>query len=795
MKRVNSLLSFLLILALIYYSFSSLMPKEAAPASIDKTLFSAERALVPLKEITKAPHYLGTEEHTRVRNYLVEELRKLGLQPEVQEGFVLNTKWKSLDKSKNILAKITGSQSGKSLLIFSHYDSAPVPSFGASDAGSGVVTILESLRAYLASGEQPKNDIIILFTDAEELGLDGARLFVNQHPWAKNVGLALNFEARGSGGPGNMIVETNGGNKNLINAFIEANPDYPVASSLMYSIYKKLPNDTDSTVFREDGNIDGFFFAFIDDHFDYHTANDNFENLDRNTLQHQGENLLPLLHYFANADLSQLSSNEDYVYINFPVIKMISYPFSWVKPMFFIALLLFVVLLFLGIKKNKLKAKEIGKGFGIFTSSLLINGLIGFFGWKLLLLIYPHYQEIQHGFTYNGHTYISFFVVLTIALSFFLYKKYGKNNSTTNLFVAPLFFWLLINAYLAFVLQGGAFFIIPFYFALLAFWVLIRQESTTAKPNTYLMILLAVPALFMFPPLIKFLPVGLGLKMLVASAVLTVLLFGLLLPVLGFYQSKKAYGYFFLLVSVLLFIKAHTNSKFTAKHQKPNSLVYFNDADKKEAYWATYDRILDPWTKGYLGDQPEEASNYISLTSGSKYKRGYSFATKAPKKNIPLFTCIKNQDTTIENLRKVTFTIIPKRKVNLISLYSENDFSSISYNGIPMPKDTTHASMKFKTPELVRYFVTDGDSLEVSYHIKPTTPVTFTVVEYSFDLLNNELFTISKRPENMMPKPFIITDAVIVKKTFEPQLLTLEKRDSVTINEESRLLNNTKPTL
>ncbi len=775
MKHINVLLSFLLLLALTYYGFSSLMPKKAAPASIDKTLFSAERALIPLKEITKAPHYLGTEEHTRVRNFLIKELKKLGLQPQVQEGFVLNTKWKSLDKSKNIVARIKGTNNTKALLIFSHYDSAPVPSLGASDAGSGVVTILEGLRAYLASGKTPKNDIIILFTDTEELGLDGARLFVNQHPWAKEVGLAINFEARGSGGPGNMIVETNQGNKNLINAFIEANPDYPVASSLMYSIYKKLPNDTDSTVFREDGDIDGFFFAFIDDHYDYHTANDNFENLDRNTLQHQGENLLPLLHYFANADLSNLKSNEDYVYINVPVLKMISYPFSWVKPMFFIALILFIILLFFGIKKNKLNVKSIGKGFLACIAALLASGLLGFYGWKFLLYLYPHYNEIQHGFTYNGHTYIAFFVALAIALSFLFYRRFGKGSTVVNLLVAPLFLWLLINAYLAFSLQGGAFFIIPFYFALVAFWVLIRQE----KPNLYLLVLLSVPALFIFSPLIKFLPVGLGLKMLVASTVLTVLLFGLLLPVVGFYKAKRFMGILFIIVAGILFIKAHRNSGFTAKHQKPNSLVYFNDADKNQAYWATYDKILDPWTKGYLGNTPEEASTNISLTSGSKYKRGYTFATTAPQKNIPPFTVIKNQDTTTNGLRTVTFSIIPNRKVNLISLYSENNFSSISYNGLPMPKDTTTVFKKFKTDELVRYFVTDGDSLEVSYQIKPDTPVAFTVVEYSFDLLNNPLFTIAKRLENTMPKPFVITDAVIVKKTIEPQLLTIKVNDSI----------------
>ena len=778
MKRFQSLISFFLIIGLVYLSFSSLMPKSGTPASISETKFSTERALIHLKEITKAPHYIGTEEHARVREYIVEQLNGLGLETEIQEGFIMNTKWKSLDKPKNILAKIKGSGNGKSLLLLSHYDSALTPSFGASDAGSGVVTILETIRAFQASAKTPTNDIIVLFTDAEEVGLDGARLFVKNHPWAKNVGIALNFEARGSGGPSNMIVETNSGNKNLINAFMEADVKFPVASSLMYSIYKMLPNDTDSTVLRQGGDIDGFFFAFIDDHFDYHTANDNFENLDRNTLQHQGEYLLPLVHYFADADLSSLKSSEDHVYINVPILKMISYPFAWIIPMLILAISVFIVLIVYGLNKKVLSGKTIARSFVPFLLAFVICGLIGFYGWKLLLILYPQYSEIQHGFTYNGHTYISFFVLVSLAILFGVYHRYSKKTNVASLLIAPLIFWLLINVMVAIYLKGAAFFIIPVFLGLLSLWLLIRQE----KPNLILMVIIGALAIFMFVPLIQFFPVGLGLKMLVGSCLITALLFGISLPVFGFYSKKGILSALFILLAIVFFIKAHLTRDFTAERQKPNSLVYYYDADTDETYWATYDKILDDWTKGYLGENPEEASNYISYASGSKYAKGYSFAVEAPAKNIPLFKAVLNSDTIINDIKKRTFTIIPNRNVNQISLYVAEgvEFDFLSFNGqsLPLNNNENRASQKIKSKELVRYYVSDKDSLEVSYEVSKDQKVSFTVMEYSYDLLDHPQFKINNRAENMMPKPFVVTDAIIVKKKITIDDLPLKIKDS-----------------
>ena len=231
----KSIVLLVLILS-VYLSFSALKP-SSVPKAKDKASFSVERALSHLDVISKAPHFVGNNAHANVRDYITKQLEALGLTVEIQEGYSISS-WGNMTKPKNILARIEGSDNSKALMLLSHYDSNPHSSYGASDAGSGVVTILEGLRAYLESGKKPKNDIIVLISDAEELGLNGADLFVNKHPWAKDLGLVLNFEARGSGGPSYMLIETNGGNRNMVKGFIEANPDYPVANSLAFDQWR-----------------------------------------------------------------------------------------------------------------------------------------------------------------------------------------------------------------------------------------------------------------------------------------------------------------------------------------------------------------------------------------------------------------------------------------------------------------------------------------------------------------------------------------------------------------------------
>ena len=759
------------------------MPQWTSDDDVPLAEFSTKRALEQVKNISQKPHYVGSQNHDVVANYLVKELQNIGLETSIQEGFSFSDKG-ILTKSKNILARIKGSDSDKALLLISHYDSAPHSySKGASDAGSGVATILESIRAFTYNKKQHKNDIIILFSDAEESGLNGAGLFVTQHNWAKEVGLVLNFEARGSSGPCYMLMETTAGNAGLVREFAAANIQYPVSNSLMYSVYKMLPNDTDLTVFRELGNVQGYNFAFIDGHYNYHSAQDDINHLDKNTLAHQGKYLMPLLDYFSNANLNTPQTTEDDVYFSIP-FAFISYSFSWVLPMVIIAFVLLLFFIFIGMGKRLLSVPEIAKGFIPFLGSLIVSALITFLGWKLLLILYPQYNDLLNGFTYNGHDYIAAFTLLTLSICFAFYQRFSAKKVTINHYVAPLFLWILINLLLAFFLKGAAFLIIPAFAGLLIFGSFVL----TQKSKWVLNLFLSIPTLLLIVPFIPMFPIGLGLKILFGSAVLTVFTFGLLLPVFGSFTRKGMSSIILSLLAIGFFAKAHYYSGYELGKAKSNSLVYILDADKNKATWATYDTNLDDWTKAYLGQNPQDIKVLSTNTLTSKYNSKFTFTADAPMKILSKPVVEFLTDSIVGGNRYLKIRITPTRKVNRYDIFANENLviQNLKANGLSLlgQKDSKYER---KGKKVLSYYVVDQLPLEVEFSVSASSIMDLNLMESSFDLMTNPLFSMAKRAKWMMPTPFVLTDAVIIKQKIKPSPKTVK---SIDLNVGNRIVKD-----
>lgn len=759
MKSSRNYLAVLIIILTVYWSFNDIIPSvTSSKKEISATEFSIDNALYHLKNISQKPHHTGSEEHKKVQDYLVKELKKLNLEPEIQYQTAINKKWRAATTTENIITRIKGTENGKALLLLTHYDSNPHSSLGASDAGSGVVTILEGIRAYLAANKAPKNDIIILFSDAEELGLIGAQAFVENHPWAKDAGLVLNFEARGSGGSSYMLMETNGKNKTLLTEFLNANPNYPAANSLMYGVYKKLPNDTDLTVFREKGNINGFNFAFIDDHFDYHTEQDSYERLNRETLLHQADYFTTSLNYFANADLTNLNSDTDYIYVNFPFTKLLTYPFSWVLPMLIIAFLLFIALIVVGIYKKKMTVIGVLKGFIPYILSLVLCISISYGLWQLLLIIHPQYTDMLHGFTYNGYQYIIAFVLLNLWVLFKVYNKL-KEAKAIDLLVAPITFGLVINVIIYMNLPGAGFFIIPVFASLFILAILLFMNINKAS-RASLFAIISIPTVYMIAPMIQLFPVALGLKTLFISAVLLVFIFGLMLPV--FYQEKTKNGWQTLtgFLALLFFGYATFNSGFSIEKKKPNSLVFIQNSDTNTSYWASHNKTLDGYTKQYFSDDSKQGGADL-IAGKSKYNTSFNYYQKAENKNIRISNIKINQDTIINNQRSISFTITPTRNIDKYELYTNTQIELTNFTVNGTLYDKGKAFVADKGTLLIYQMANTDKDLTISFTIDKNTEPDIVINEISNDLLSHPKFTIRPRSEIMMPMPFVVNDAII----------------------------------
>jgi hypothetical protein len=446
-KRSPILGPVILVVAGVLGALSHGSPR-ARDASAPLSEFSAHRARRLIETIAAEPHPAGTPEAARVREFLVEELRRLGLEPVTQVAGHLDDERVVV----NVIANQQGVKSGDrdALLVMAHYDSRPGGSKGASDDGSGVAAILESLRALRDTGEQLDRDLIVLLTDGEELGLLGAKAFVDRHPWAERVGLALNFEARGTRGP-SFLFQTSAGNHELIAEFARAVPQ-PVGTSLAGAVYRALPNDTDLSPFLARG-IAGLNFAFIDGLEYYHTPDDDLEHLSLDSLQHQGEYVLGCMRAFGKAR-DEPTHEADAVYFPFPapVGRLVVYPMSWALPFAIVVAFLALAVIGNGIRTGAVSLVRAALAFGIGVSALVVAPVVAWLAWNGLAA-----ANQRHTWASNVWLFELAAVALAVAIPLALAGSTGRSLRAIDWSVGTVLLLVIASVVVTVVLPGGSY--------------------------------------------------------------------------------------------------------------------------------------------------------------------------------------------------------------------------------------------------------------------------------------------------------------------------------------------------
>ncbi len=594
MVHKNYLSALAIFLTFALFSLQHFTTQPPSPKGLDtpENEFSAVRAHNILKSllIENKPHPVGSDLNRTIKERLKDELDKLGIQHQEQKTWACATRFASCAEVENLIAIIPGETKSPYLALMAHYDSVPMAP-GAGDDGAGVVAILEAARALKL--EAPfKHPIMIILTDAEEIGLVGAEAFFNQHPLAKEIGIVLNIEGSGSSGS-SMVLRTSKKNELLIKSYVHETAR-PYGFSFVKEIFKRMPNDTDFSVVNR-SNIAGIDFAFAGERNHYHTPNDTVDNIDLRTIQHHGENILPLSKNLASVDWDDMG--DEFIYGG----EIYGFWTQWKTSYSLIFSLLATLLLMLAIFKSKVSVKKSAVGIlmsPIIVSTTVLSGFIAFYLLSFLsgkVISWPGI-EWPYRILLISSTALGGLIGVSIARKFV--------NQIEMLFGAWLF-WLILTFLITIYLPDAAnTFILPVIFA--GFLLLI--SSFVKEDNKQILFLLTlVMSVPMTLGLIFSLEQSQGYK-LIGAVLPLVGLYALIISPLLFSLKIKLINFCIGLVTIsALLIGSYTNL-YTEDRPQHVNIYFYEDLDAGNSYvqLSSQESLIEPLVS-YINEEKAKA--------------------------------------------------------------------------------------------------------------------------------------------------------------------------------------------
>jgi hypothetical protein len=590
MRRLAVLIPLLVVLLVALLRLRGPSPKpETAPARE----FSAARAMALVRELLaeNVAHPVGTPENARVRDRVVQRFRSLGYETTIQRRFACNAA-AVCATVENILARMPGA-AASTVAVVAHYDSVGAGPGGSDDA-AGTAVLLETARA--VRGTEFRNSVLFLVTDGEEAGLLGAEGFVADAALAKDVAALINIEHRGTSGPSYMF-ETSRDNRWLIG---KLDFDLPITSSLFYTIYDRLPNDTDVTIFKRAGKT-AINFGALGNPLRYHTPRDDAAHVDPRTLQHGGDNVLAALRALGDADLTARSSGNA-VWFDVLGFFLVVWPEGWTLPLAIVSL----ILLLIGARKTP--ARAITFGVVVAFATLLVSFIFGYLlGWL---------AQMKHVQQWVAHPELAIASVAFGGLAAALLVT-RKDARPTLIGIAIV--WHAIAIALAATVAGSSFlFLVPAIAAAICILAGVSERVTG--------IAVACVAAVLIFPIALVLYTALGRFALTIVAILFALVTMFVAPLI----ADRGVAVAALVVALLCAGGALLRPAYTNDDPRGWSLTYLDDANEPEALWLSNAPLPD-----FRDAKP--------LTPWNRYQPRYS--ATAPRLNLPRVELTREDNT------------------------------------------------------------------------------------------------------------------------------------------------------
>lgn len=584
----------------------------APPASAAPDAFLAARARPDLLQLARAPRPIASAANAQARAHILTRLAALGVEHEVQSASAQKTTFISLGLnhkydvavgiSNNVVARIKGTAIDRgrrpALLIASHYDSAP-DMLGASDGAAAVAAMLETIRA-LGQGAPPENDVIFLFADGEKVGSLGARAFVAQHPWARKVGLVLQFDGAGNRGP-MLIVGSRGGDGILVRGWAASAPR-PLGSSVLPLFAAITPGLLEAGPLDKLG-MAGLRLSNIEEAIGTEGGLDIAARADQRTLQHSGETMLALARHFGSAPLGNIAS-ADRIHFDLPVLGQVGYAGELAWLLTLLTGFVFLVVCGLAVHRSGMALRMMGAGALCYVAIAIAMPIAAITLWQEFPRMHATYQPLASGAGARDSWYVLAYMTLGIAVFIEaqrrLHKIIGLPATVLGAMLTLLLLLLVTTA-----LAPGASYLLawPLLAALLAYGALYQPRAATLGRLPRMLILLAgaAPAVLLLTPLIALLatlytPQHSALLMLALTALLG--MSGALMANL----RRRVVAPLLVLACAGALSTASALPQYDGALARANRMVYLKDSYSWKAWWLLPDGPLDDWARPYFGN-------------------------------------------------------------------------------------------------------------------------------------------------------------------------------------------------
>ncbi|RKH44901.1 M20/M25/M40 family metallo-hydrolase [Corallococcus llansteffanensis] len=745
------------LLLLVVLKLWDMAPPRVVDAQAAPEQFSAERARTDLQVLTRAPRPSGTPSHREAREYLLRRLSELGLKAEVQSTSVVGTWWGlpyDAAHVDNVVARLPGTDSTGAVLLMAHYDSVP-HSPGAGDDAAGVAVLLETLRAMQAMGAL-RNDVIFLFTDAEEAGALGAQAFHAQHPWARDVGVVLNFDSRGTSGAA-VVYETSKGNARLIQALAESVPR-PVASSLVQEVARRLGHSTDLRVFREAG-VPGMNVGFSDSPSHYHTAQDRLDQLDLRSVQHLGMYALALGRTFGDSDLRQLPA-EDAVFFDVLLGRMVRYPAYLALP--------FAALIVLAHLAVTLRARRSGavtfRGIALSALGFLAIIVITTVATGALLFVLRRVDPslVLMRDPYEATWYRLGLTGTGAGVTAALYRLLRRWRGPEEVALGALVPWSVGLAASSVLAPGASYFFAwPLAGALAGFVALSWARRTGRSFVAFgVLLLAAVPVIAVAVPAPFLLFVALQMQRGFLAVAAVALLMGALLPqfeLLGAGRSFRPAG-LLAFVGVAMLGVALGRAGFSAEKPRPTGLTYAVDQASGQAWWLTTDAEPPPAQARLFPSQTARPGpGVLSPYDSDSVTR----AGSAPVESLPAPTVELLHEEPVGPGRRLRFKVRSPRQAPELTVFVSSEATVVRarIDGRDVVESPPHLSNE-RQPWGFRYLGVPSEGFELVLELAEARPIELRVIDRTYSLPG------SHAAPDLMSVPFYLAGSTFNSQRF-----------------------------